>query len=272
MNTQLKLQRQVIGFEAYSVASVSDLLKRTFPSMVEGLSGFIGLFDKPEAAIQLTTKQSEMLKELPKHSYIDIADLTAWKPPGLDTNLLHYLEPLETGAHHVTAVIADLAPKYTMLISRLINQDDFQRDTRQIEQEFKGVEKTREDIVSDIGKNFKKGATDVKCTIGDVVQRNGDWKLVFEKLETVNTIINKIDRSQLSKAIKEIVELLETLKQKIERGGMDKVSPEIIRGISEGTYQLAATIEFYSVLHYRLLELSGTTNQTIENFLKSTKA
>ncbi len=270
MNTQLKLQRQVIGFEAYSTASVSDLLKRTFPSMVEGLSGFIGLFDKQEAAIQLTTKQTEMLKELPKHSYIDIADLTAWKPPGLDTNLLQYLKPLKDGAHEVTGILKNIMPKYTMLISRLINQDDFQRDTRQIEQEFKEVEETREGLLSMIGKNFKRGATDVKCTLGDLVQRNGDWKLVFEELEEANTLINKIDRSQLSKSIKEIVELLETLKTKIERGGMDKVSPEIIRGISEGTFQLAATIEFYSVLHYRLLELSGTTNQTIENFLKST--
>ena len=272
MNTQLKLQRQVIGFEAYSVASVSDLLKKTFPSMVEGLSGFVGMFDKPEAAIQLTSKQNEMLRELPKHSYIDIADLTAWKPPGLDNTLLQYLKPLKDSSHEVSGILKNLMPKYTMLISRLINQDDFQRDTRMIESEFKEVEETREDLLAMIGKNFKKGATDVKCTIGDLVQRNSDWKLVFEELEECNGIINKINRSELAKSIKEIVQLLETLKTKVERGGMDKVSPEIIRGISEGTYQLAATIEFYSTIHYRLLELSGTTTQTIENFLKSTQA
>ena len=272
MNTkQLRLQREVVAVEAFAVSDVAGLLKKIFPVVTENFGSFVGMFDTPAEVAALSPSHRKMSTDVVKHQYIDMADLTAYKPPGLSTNYLVYLEALEPAVEHVIQTLGKLAPEFTLLLSRLINQEDYQRSSIFNEAEFKKIEKKREDILKMIGNNFKKGATDVKTTVGNVVSRNADWNLVFNKLEMLNTGIAKVDRKNIARTVKDISDLMDALKTKISNGEMKSVSPEIVRYISEGAYQLASEIELYSVIHYRLLELSGTVNQTVDHFITSTK-
>ena len=202
MKNQLYLQREVVAVEAYSTPDVGQLLKNVFPAITAGFANFTGLFDSAAEVPQLSADQRAVLKELPKHTYLDLSVLTAYKPAGLRAVYLTYIDALEIAVNHVSETFERLAPEYTLLLSRLLNQNDYQMQTQNIEMKFRGVEKQRTETMKDIGNCFNKGATDVTTTVGDVVSRNTDWKMVFDRLEAMNMKISKINRTERTKPSK----------------------------------------------------------------------
>lgn len=271
MKPNLYHAHEVVALEAYVSSDVGALFGRVFPAIHDGFSAFVNMFDQPEKAAALTPGQRDMVKSLAGQKYLDVADLTAFCPEGLDTTLVAYTKALEQAVDHCSKTYHKLSPEYITILSRLINQHDYRLDTKETEKIFVGTQKVREDLMEGVGKCFKKGSTKSKTTLEDLVQRNSDWHEVFTRMDAINTVINKIDRRQLGKSIKEITALLDMVKSKMERGDLKDISPAVIRGISEGAYQLAAEIEMYAAVHYRVLELNGTINATVDHYLKATK-
>ncbi len=269
MKSNLVLAHELLALEAYVSSDLGNLFSRTFPAIADGFSHFANMFDKDEKSAALSPTQRDMLKDLTKHKYLDVAELTAFCPEGLDTNLNTYTKALAAAVDHCSLTYNKLSPEYVLILSRLINQSDYQLDTRETEKIFMGTQKVREEKMKDIGNCFKKGSTVSKCTLETLVQRNSDWHEVFTRTEAINTVINKIDRRQLAKSIKEITSLMDMIKTKMERGELKHISPAVVRGISEGAYQLASEIEMYAAVHYRVMELNGTLNQTVEHYLKA---
>jgi hypothetical protein len=182
------------------------------------------------------------------------------------------VEVLKPAVERAADVFHRYLPDYTMIISRLINDHSFQMSSSDLQRGFSGLEKEREKLYENIGKCFKKGDTGTTTTYGNLVQRNGDWKEVIGLIEHMNNSLAKVDRKVLNKKIEETVELLSVLADKIERGELEKVSPQVVKAISEGAYQLGSELEFFSVVYYRMMELTGTVNQTLEHFKKSMTA
>ncbi|EKD22668.1 MAG: hypothetical protein ACD_84C00015G0001 [uncultured bacterium] len=59
--------------------------------------------------------------------------------------------------------------------------------------------------------------------------------------------------------------------EKIKRNEFDGMSPEIIRNLSDGAFQVASELEFYSVMHYRVTAYANAVTRTAEHFEKTMK-
>lgn len=266
MNNQLRLQREYVALEAFKISDVSSVLKKIFPAVTESITGFVGRFTNDQPAMSLASEQSYMLREIPKHTYVDLMDLTAYKPQGLEVDLVEYVDNLEVAVSHATETFHKLLPEFTLMLSRLISQEDYQMNSASMVKQYKDLDKQREIMNKDIGGCFKKGSTEAQTTYGKLVKRNADWKEIFERVEKMTIAMNGVDRKVLNKKVEETVELLSVLANKIERGELAKISPQLVEGISEGAYQLGSELEFFSVTYYRLMELTGTMNKTIAHF------
>jgi hypothetical protein len=82
--------------------------------------------------------------------------------------------------------------------------------------------------------------------------------------------INKIERSHLNKKVDECVEMLDRISNRIHEGHFDKVSPAILIDLSDGAFQVASELEFYSIVYYRVLGLSESISRTIKHIEKVT--
>lgn len=266
-----RLTHEYVALESFADPNTGSIFGKAFPVIREGFSKFVGMFDEQEKAPALTSEQRDMVKSLTKQKYLDVADLTAYCPEGLDVDLVTYTKFLEQAVDHVSLTYNKLSPEYVMILGRLINQPDYKLDSRETETIFKGVQKNREEKMHDVGKCFKKGSTKAVTTLGDLVQRNNDWQEVFQRTEAINIVIGKIDRRKLAKSIKEITDMMDMIKSKMERGELENISPQVVRGISEGAFQLASEIEMYAAVHYRVMELNGTLNATVAHYNKSMK-
>lgn len=268
MLNALRIERDRLAMEASLSMNLTGLLKDTFPAIMAGFTSFVARFAPDAPAVQLTRKQSEFVRELNKHAYLDIAPLTAYVPEGLNVTYLEYLGHLPGAASHAADVLKHLS-SYSTYLSQLITNSEQKLSSTSLTREFTGWERERMEHNKALGACFALGSTRTERTIGDVVNRNSDWSPVFHRSDELTKTINAIDRSVLTKKVNECAGLLETIMTKIDRGDFEGVSPQAITNLSDGAYNVASELEFFVATYYKVSALAESINRTVEHFHKA---
>lgn len=266
MLNSLRIQRDATALESFNTADLPSLLRNVFPGMVSEFKGFINKFVPDEPAIALTSKQNDFLKEVMKHSYMDISPLTAYVPEGLNVSYYKYSEHLLPAAKYAANILSGTLSAYTVFLSQLISNKDQKFSTTSFMATYKGLDNARNKMNMDLGGCFKRGSTVTDVTFGDVVDRNADWQHVFQVSNEVTKLINTVDRKALNKKIAECAELLNIIMEKIKRNEFDGISPQAINNLADGTYQIASELEMFSVIYYKVSAYAESINRTIANF------
>jgi hypothetical protein len=133
------------------------------------------------------------------------------------------------------------------------------------------IEQERQRINAELGACFKKGSSKAEAAISDVVQRNGDWKSVFERCNEITGIMNSVDRSKLLKKVNECNGYLEIILKMAREGRVGKVASSAVMNLADGAYQVACELEFYAVAYYKAEVFVSCVNQTLEHFKKVTR-
>lgn len=266
MLSQLRLQRDQIAQEAFSGADIKNLLTNTFPFIVRELVGFVDKFVPTTPAIVLSNKQNEFLREINKHAYLDIAPLAAYVPEGLNVTYYKYSSELLIAAMHACRILSGATTAYSTYLSQIITNNDAKLSTTSFEKAYTELAGNREKINAALGACFQAGSTRTDRNIGQVIDRNADWEHVFRNTENMSNLMNGVDRKALNKKAQECKELLEKIIAKIGRNEFDGMSPEAIRNLADGAYQMASELEFYSVVYYKVLAYTQALNRTIDHF------
>lgn len=267
MNYTLKHQRDLVALEAFSVADLGALVRRVFPSIEGNLKSFLNVFDTQLAVGIFGNKQNDFLRQLEGHRYTNMMGLTAYVPEGLACTYLEYEVVLTQAVHHAS-VVTQVLNDYAFFLSALVTDRNAVLETVSHRKQFTELQKSREEILTALGKCFTKGSTKTEAKLSDVVSRNADWKVLFTATDAMSGLINKIERKQLAKKVEECVELLERVRVKIERNEFDKASPEVIMDLSDGAYQLASELEFYTTVYYKVQAFCVALERTIEHVKK----
>lgn len=267
MINALRIERDRIALEASVSLNLQSLLKDTFPSIVAGFAGFVGGFSPKAPAIQLTSKQSEFIRELTKHPYLDIAPLAAYTPEGLNVSYLHYLQKLTPAVLHAVQILPTLS-EYATFLAVLLTNTDQKFASSPVPRKFADMEKNRQLLNHDLGVCFFKGSTRTERTMGDVVDRNNEWTAVFHQSDELVKQVNSVDRGALNKKVAECVELLEKIKTSVEKGNLEGVSSSVVVKLADGAYTVASELEFYVVTYYKVAALAESINRTVAHFKK----
>lgn len=265
----LRIETSRVSLESFSGADVKQLLTNTFPSIVSNVKEFFAGFTPANAnnpAIILSFNEAAFIKEVSTHSYLDIAPLAAFVPEGLDVTYSKYSEELMPAVAHASKILSGVMTSYSTFLSQLISNSDLKLSTQSFEKIYTELTKEREKLNVEIGKCFKRGSTKAEVTIGDVVDRNADWHNVINSADVMLKLINGVDRKALNKKINECSDLLDVILAKMNRNEFEGMSPEIIRNLSDGAYQVASELEFYSVTFYKVMAYSASISNTVEHF------
>lgn len=266
MLNQLRIQRDIVALEAFAVSDVTGLLNNIFPSMKETFLGFMRSYSPSEAAVSLSGNYKDFLKEIPKHNYTDIRSITAYVPEGLNTDYKEYGDYLQAAVAHATAVMDDVLNPYSTYLAQLVTNHDMRLSTNTFETVYKPMEEKRDLLTKDMAGCFKKGSTQSVSNIGKVISRNADWEDLFVLCERLTQQVGKVDRVKLKKKIGECTEYLEAIERKLKRADMEGVAPQVIQNLSNGAYQVACELQFFSVVYYKVEVFVNCVNRTLNNF------
>lgn len=265
LNT-LRINKEVVALEAGLLSNVADLLRNIFPTISKEFTGLVGKFSTPEKVVKLTSSQKAFLKELEQHTYLNIAPLAAYVPEGMDVTYLSFLDVLKDATEHCEHLLDVTMVDYCKFLGNLINNADAKLDSSSLVPIYKNLQVNREELNKRFLECFKHGSSRTEVSIGNVVSRNSDWPKIFELTEDVNREIEMVDREKLSKKILECVQLINVIQNKIKRNEFEGISPEAVNTLADGAFQIASELEFYSVIHYRVIAITTAINRTIEHF------
>jgi|SRR6185312_4360652 len=269
MDRQLKHARDLVALEAYVVSDLSGLIQRIFPSVKGGLDGFKGMFSQ-EPAVALTGNEKSFLNTVEKRSYPNMMPLTAFVPEGLKVTYLEYSAALYPGVEHARGSVA-VIDEFAVFLAMLVSNRSSILETATRKKQYAELMLQRERVNKDIQACFND-TTRTTVKVEDVVKRNADWKPALEAANGLTKSINLIERSHLSKKVNECSELLDRISRLVNENYFDKVSPEVLLDLSDGAYQVAAELEFYSIMYYRVQAYAHAVSRTMEHVESVQKA
>ena len=247
---------------------VSELLKTTMPSLVNGFQALVNTIKPKETVMALTVKEAVLLKRVEQITYINLADLMLPVPEGMQTKYLTYIAILEDAIEYAQGIAANLE-EFTKWVAKIITNASMRNDTARHDNRWRKMQDEREVRYKAIGSCFGTINND-KLKYSKLLDRNADWHEVINRTHGLTKAINKIDRTELLKQSKHVQSLLEKVLETSKRNGFDATSPEVLASLSEGSFQIASELEFYSVVFYRTSTFLNRLEAAIATLDKST--
>lgn len=263
MLATLAHRRNIVALEAFSLSSVSNLVNRIIPGMINDMVNIFSTVNTNEPIVALSGDQKNFVKILNRTNYMDLAPLVIYVPEGMCVSYRDYLEALVDSVSRVELLPEELGT-YIAFISRLISNKEDQTSTDYAKHKFQSLSNELVKANETVGHCFKKNSTETEVKASNVVRNNSEFQSVLEQTNLLSERIAKIDRSALQKQIQNASELLTTLERQIKRGEMSDISPEMISKIADYSYVIAQYLEFYSVTYYRIRAFTEAINQSIK--------
>lgn len=265
MPNKLRIHRDVVALEAFAVSDVTAYFKDVFPSIAGAFSDFVSRFKAPGPNIALSPKYRNFQHDMLKHAYLDVAPITAYVPEGLAVGYLDYAERLLAAVQHSVKIMDVMGP-YSVYLSQLITNKDALVSTKGSDVENKILQRERDDLNDNLGECFRKGSTKAEASIGDVVRRNAEWTDVFAMCDDMSALLAKVDRKALMKKVNECSEHLAIILKLLRDKDIEKVANQTVINLADGAYQMAAELEFFAVVYFKVEVFTNCVNKTIDHF------
>lgn len=269
---KMRIQRDVMALESNLTSTAMSNLSSLVTSFTDFVSTTAGFSISTTAGvIALNSNQRDFLAKVEKLNFRDLELLTAYVPEGMNEKYANYVSALNPSAEYCAENTLALLNTLSTYVANLINNNHALLDTHSFVAKLAKHEKERADLNAEVGKCFAKGSSIAQRKIGNVIDRNADWKLVFEEITLMNRTIDSVDKNKIYKKMNEINELLEVFKRKFNNGEIKEVSNEVSQNLSNLLYQAASELEFFSVTFFRVLAFTTSVNRTTEYVQKMFK-
>lgn len=268
----LRHHRDVVALETFSVQAldVTGMLKSIFPDIKKHFLEFTARFSGTDKPVPLSRHQAAFMRLLERHNYVDIGPLTVYCPEGMKGSYLELAAALKSGAEHAAKVM-DLLNQYTTYLALLITNEYQRFSTENSVKVYQNLQEERERILKDIGACFNPGRHDSTIKYSDAVSRNKDWELVFGEVDTLSKLSNSVSREKLNAKVKEATQYIEKIMQMLKDGKMESTAHEVAQELSDGAYQIACELEFFSTMYFRVMAFNTSVNESVDKITENLK-
>lgn len=252
-----------------AMEGISEILKNSLPGIINGFNGFLNAIKPSAKLLSFSFKRPTLVERVEKVAYVNLAQLPIPVPQGLMVPYLDYISILETAVERAEKVDG-LINAFTTTVAQLITNPDLQKDTRSHTSFYRDLQNSRDTTYATIGACFSNNYK-AKQPYGTMIRRNAEWNDIINRSNDLIDRMNKIDRKGLINKSKQLGSMLKKVKESSKYGGFDSASPETIKLLADGSYQMASELEYYAVIYYRVQALTATIDQCGEFIIKATK-
>jgi hypothetical protein len=248
------------------LSEVAERLKGLMPSIAANFE-----FSKEISNLQdvknLSAEEQKFLQLIEPTSFAEVRIFRADVPEGFSGNLLAYASVLAQCAQGVTNLGSEVLLPYTVYLAQLMSKDKPASMSDNRQHIYIKMQHERDEGNKAI-EAFFKGNKESQVRVGEVLSRNADWKPLFDDVRKAVDAVNAINRNELSQQVAQAEEYLRILGDQMEKGNIAAVTPEAAQALAEGAFQVASHIEFYAVIHFRVLVLANAVKSTVERINK----
>lgn len=250
-----------------NVASFTASLRSYLPDIKSFVAGTKDGLESEQVS-KLSRDQKKFIEMVSKYPFSEVREIRAFRPEQLNCTYLELAEILDKELDHCLTIQKETLNTYMVLLGQLLSNDKFSTtslDTNNTT--YKKIRDRRESALKAFSKLYKPTNLAV-CTVKDVIDRNEDWKKVFDKVNSLVDTASKINRKEIQKDIDHCCILIDDLISKVNNDEMPEITGEVLNNVINGTLEAAKEVEYLSVTYYRLLSLKGSIENTMEQLEK----
>jgi hypothetical protein len=264
----LQVQRDQIALEFIAMSNPIQRITEFAPVAARAFEHMIGLLstDAP-AANPLTSAQAQFVKTVAGRNYLNLSQMPARVPEGLKGTYLQYLHVLSEASDYASKILERLSV-YTVFLGTLVNEHGAELNTRFDRVRYTALREKRDDFTGMLSAIFIPGSVRAESTYGAVVQRNADWKAVFEALNLVAHQINGVNKRMVNKKVEEASTSLGIIEAKVSRGELANITPQMVSELAEGAYEMGKDVEFFVAIWYKVQAITEAINATVTTLNK----
>lgn len=268
--SELDRLRNNVSMEAISFDGIKSALADFLPAVKENFERFANKFASRELPIALKANEREFIQLLNKTQYLKMTSYAVFIPEGLAVPYLVYLETLKDAIDHCFQTTEKSLNEFTTSLAQVITNRELKYYVAPMKSKFDAMEKNRALLVKRLGECFNQ-TTATTASYEDVVARNTEWSQIFSLLDVASNTTNKISHDHLHKKSEECNMLLSTIIRQIQNGEFVDAGPEVTNNLSNGAYQVASELEFFSMVYYRIMTLSTAISDTVNKVSEQVK-
>ncbi len=239
------------------IANIPSKLTETFPNILRGFSGNEDISKLP-VLVPTTKEEAKFLEHTKAISYLEMRELKAFVPEGLDVTYLEYLKALKPVVAQLQRIIPDVLNPYAHFLANLVSNKNAALATGNSGFDHTALADKRQAAYAAISDCFSDSHHKSEVTIGDVVERNADWVIVFNEVKALLTELRTVNRDTVMTLCRQCEDYLEIIYNNLKERKLDAITSEVALTLSQGALSTACEIEHFSVIYYRVLALEGT--------------
>ena len=268
----LQHARECIALEAFSLSSLGSGLKDFLPSIVSAFASNKVAAELPDMQ-SISADQAAFVKLIAPFPYTELMELRAFRPEGVTATYLNYLGALLPVTAYLTDIQHRVVQPYLVFLASVVSNKASSYSSNTNGLEYKKFEAYREAAYTAFGKLYAANSYAATTTVQHVVDRNTDWPAVFELAKKCTDNMKSVDLSALQSQMKQASDYLVILNDQLQTEAASSTTrPQCeaaAERLSNGAYQVAKELEFFSSTYYRVLALNGAVNNTVEHIRKS---
>ena len=250
-----------------NITSFTASLRSYLPDVRSFISSTSNGLDS-EQVTKLSRDQRKFIELVSKYPFSEVREIRAFRPEQLNCTYLELVDLLDKEIEHCKTIQKEILNPYMVLLGQLLSNDKFSTTSLDTNNStYKKISSRRETAIKAFNKLYKPTNLAI-CTVKDVIDRNEDWKKIFDKVNSLADSAGKLDRKQIQKDIDHCCELIDSLIEKNNTGEMPEITGEVLNNVINGTLEAAKEVEYLSVTYYRLLSLKGSVENTMEQIEK----
>jgi len=230
-----------------TLPSFRNHLADTYTRLNNGFHSITTLFAK---YLSYSLVNSISLKEVDKLSFIDLSTTLVQVPEGFHGNLYEYSAILCKVYPNITTKAFELSNELIVELGKIVNIKSHKLTSQDLTSVYEPYSILRKDAEKLLNGFFEIGSTQSKVTLGSVVDSSNEIKQIFQSISDLERAIKGTNIHSLLDQINHISDLLKTIEDQIKIDRNSRFSPQIVKLLSEGTYECAKYYEFVSVLFY----------------------
>jgi len=252
---------------------IADIFKNKLPAMFNSIINYFKAYIFNKDDIKLKTDIKKLNKTLNEVRYIDLKNINAFCPEGLNKTYLEYLKSLEMGVEVVKNVEKYIDEFSTYVGTLISDKKNLRNTTINKDSDFLNLEENINKVLKSIGSNFIK-STKTTGKVGDFVRNNKEFNEIFDRFKSSSEYLNKVDKNKLSKNIKKVCDYLVVLKEEFKKPDMENYNPGFTskatpKIIAKYTYNLANVISLFSSVSYAYIALGNSIDVTCEKIIEA---
>lgn len=217
---------------------------------------------------KFTSSEDTILKELATTDYEDMTKLKLWVPEGFRGNMLSYFKDLNLALDYNQDVSLPALQEFYVLIADIITNKEAKKANKDLSNQTKGYSRSRVEYNKILSSYFASGSTQAEQEYRTLFKTNKELYECYLERHKLLKKLSQISIKAYTEQVEKIKDGMQVLIDLVDDGSIQELSPVQAKNVSEGAYEMAYQVEFFSVNYFRSMNLANSLQANEAKFFK----